>query len=331
MWRPLKKTLATLVPALLLILFIAVMICFLNRWDSMVAITLIPVWAWAAFGMSLSLLSWICFRGPFAAVVFSIWMASGLILSEEPRSLIRELYLHPASRLPEELKTLRVVNVNAEGMEENLRVSTVLKPDIVIIQQAPESEALKQFARDLFGDAHVVITNRSNAFIARGETVNTLGETDSATLHVRILTPDGFLVDITNLDLAPYLPSPQLWKKEVWQRLTATRIENRRLLRHYLGENQLSSGRIGRIVSGGFGTPPGDDVFRPLESAQLTDAFGEAGTGWGNTYPADYPLVRLDQIWASANLRPLRAFTSVNRGSTHRIVVADFAVSLPEN
>ena len=55
MWRPLKKTLATLVPALLLILFIAVMICFLNRWDSMVAVTLIPVWAWAAFGMTLSL------------------------------------------------------------------------------------------------------------------------------------------------------------------------------------------------------------------------------------------------------------------------------------
>ena len=267
MWRPLKKTLATLVPAILLILFIAVMICFLNRWDSMVAITLIPVWAWAALGMTLSLLSWVCFRGPFAAVVFSIWLASGLILSEEPRSLIRELYLHPASRLPEELKTLRVVNVNAEGMEENLRVSTVLKPDIVIIQQAPEGEALNQFARDLFGDANMVITNRSNAFIARGETVNTLGETDSATLHVRMLTPDGFLVDITNLDLEPYLPSPQLWKKEVWQRLTATRVENRRLLRHYLGENQLSSGRIGRIVSGGFGTPPGDDVFRPLESA----------------------------------------------------------------
>ena len=331
MWRSLKKTLATLVPALLLFLFIAVMICFLNRWDSMVTITLIPVWAWAAFGMTLSLLSWICFRGSFAAVVFSIWLASGLILSEEPRSLIRELFLPPASSLPEELRTLRVVNINAEGMEENLRISAVLKPDIVIIQQAPEGDALEKFANDLFGDEHMVVTNRSNAFIARGEMVNTLGETDSATLHVRMLTPDGFLVDITNLDLEPYLPSPQLWKKEVWQRLTTTRVENRRLLRHYLGENQLTSGKIGRIVSGGFGTPPGDDVFRPLESAQLADAFGKAGTGWGNTYPADYPLVRLDQIWASANLRPLRAFTSVNPGSTHRIVVADFAINLPEN
>jgi hypothetical protein len=224
---------------------------------------------------------------------------------------------------------LRIVNVNAVNKEDNLRIISHLEPDIVIIQQAPERTILEEFATDLLGDERMVITNRTNALLARGEMVNTLGESDSATLHVRMLTPKGFLVDITNLDLEPYLPSPKLWQRDVWRRLTQTRIQNRRLLRHYLGENQLTRGTIGRIVSGGFGTPPGDDVFRPLESAQLVDSFGKSGVGWGNTYPADYPLVRLDQIWASGNLEPIRSFTVVNPGSTHRIVISDFAVNSP--
>ena len=301
MWRTLRKTLAVLVPALLLLLFVAVMICFLNRWDSMVAITLIPVWAWATFGMVLSAISWILFRGSFALVIFSIWMASGLILSEEPRSLVRELLT--SSNSDKNSKRLRVVNVNALGNESNLRIISPIDPDLVIIQQAPERGILEEFATDLFGDDRIVITNRRNAFLARGELINTLGETDSATLHVRMLTAHGFLIDVTNLDLAPYLPNPKLWQRRVWKQLTQTRIENRGLIRNYLGENQLTRGTIGRIVSGGFGTPPGDDVFRPLESAQLVDSFSASGIGWGNTYPADYPLVRLDQIWASRNLQ----------------------------
>jgi len=330
MWRHLKKTLSTLVPALLLILFIAVMICFLNRWDSMVAITLIPVWAWAAFGMILSAISWFLFRGPFALVVFSIWMASGLILSEEPRSLVRELFIPATGSQNDEAATLRVVNVNAMGNEENLRSISTFEPDIVIVQQAPECSVLEKFAIDLFGNEYMVVTNWSNAFLARGEIVNTLGETDSATLHVRMLTPAGFLIDVTNIELEPYLPSHKLWQIEVWSRLAQTRVENRRQLRHYLGENQLTSGTIGRIVSGGFGTPPGDDVFRPLESASMVDAFADSGVGWGNTYPADYPLVRLDQVWASPNLKPIKTFTALNPGSTHRIVVADFEIVPPE-
>lgn len=328
MWRTLRKTFAVLVPSLLMLLFVAVMICCLNRWDSMVAITLVPAWAWAAFGMLLSAISWILFRGSLALVSFSIWMASGLILSEEPRSLVRELLTSSSS--DKDSKRFRVVNVNTLGNENNLRIISPIDPDLVIIQQAPERGILEEFATNLFGDDRIVITNRRNAVLARGKLVNTLGETDSATLHVRMLTTHGFLIDVTNLDLAPYLPNPKLWQRRVWRQLTQTRIENRRLIRNYLGENQLTRGTIGRIISGGFGTPPGDDVFRPLESAQLVDSFSASGIGWGNTYPADYPLVRLDQIWASQNLHPLKSFTAINPGATHRIVVTDFEVALPE-
>ncbi|MEM9282708.1 MAG: hypothetical protein AAGA96_12845 [Verrucomicrobiota bacterium] len=330
MWRSLRKSLATMIPAALLIIFIAVMICFLNRWDSIVAITLIPVWTWAAFGMAASFLSWIFFRGPFAVVVFSIWMASGLLLSEEPRSLLRELFSSDDWIKNDQVETLRVINIDAAEEAKTLRTIADLAPDLVVIQRAPERQALEDLAADLYSETHQVVSHRGNALILRGEAVSILREPDSATIHVRLLTPEGWLIDVTNIDLEPYLPSAKLWKPEVWTRLTTTRIQNRRRIRAYLGENQIASGTIGRIVSGGFGTPPGDDVYRPLQSAGMLDAFEEAGTGWGNTYPSDHPLVRLDQIWSSPNLPPLRAKSVLNPGSGHRTVMADLTVKLPD-
>jgi hypothetical protein len=60
----------------------------------------------------------------------------------------------------------------------------------------------------------------------------------------------------------------------------------------------------------------------------MVDSFRLAGEGWGNTYPARFALLRLDQIWSSDNLLSIRSFTQQSTGAKRRIVVSDFR--LPE-
>lgn len=335
MWRQTQKFLAAFVPALLLAIYFVVMTCLMNRWDSMVPITLIPVWAWGLAGAAVSLVGWIVFRGKAILFVFCLWLVSGIAFAEETHGIVRELAASLKTKPEEEEKKtpdlvpLRVVNFNANGDDESLSRLSELAPDIVAIQQAPDGKTLAAFAETLFGADHEVAVNGTNAILARGEFLQVLSETDSETVHARLRTPKGTIVDITNLELEPCLPRLDMWQPAVWNKLIATRLANRKLVRAFLGENELTSGRTGRIVCGGFSTPPGDDVFRPLESTGLIDSYDEAGIGFGNTYPADYAVFRLDQIWVSRNLLPLSVKTLLNPGSDHRTVVCEIEVLKP--
>ncbi|MDF1826472.1 MAG: hypothetical protein P1U68_17640 [Verrucomicrobiales bacterium] len=329
MWRKIQKTLATVIPALLMVVFLIVMVCYLNRWDSMTAITLIPVWAWAAVGMLSCILSWLAFRGMPAVIVFCTWLIVGIAFSEESHGIFRELVQAINRRSPpEEERQLRVINLNAGRNPEAVKRVLDLEPDIVFIQDSPEEKLITEMTNEAFGVERIIFVGSNQAILASGELLNSLSESNGTAIHARIRIPSGFIVDLTSLDLPPCFPSPYLWRPETWKDLTQRRIQNRRLLRNNLGENQITRASTGRIVSGGFNTPAGDDVFRPLESNGLSDAFKSSGTGWGNTYPANCAALRFDQIWASQNLEPYQTFTRLNSVSKHRIVVSDFI--LPE-
>ncbi|MGC8784761.1 MAG: hypothetical protein ACP5RN_10320 [Armatimonadota bacterium] len=51
--------------------------------------------------------------------------------------------------------------------------------------------------------------------------------------------------------------------------------------------------------------------------------FGGAGAGWDNTITNEYPFHRIDQIWLSPNLRPLRVRAYRTQHSDHRIVMCE--------
>lgn len=327
MWRKIQKSLATVIPSLILVVFLIVLACYLNRWDSMTAITLIPIWAWSAVGMLACILSWIVFRGIPSVIVFSIWLVFGITLSEETHGLFRELVqsIDPKAAPPED-RQFRVVSLNAAGSVEALEKAFDLEPDLVIVQNSPRGKEVTALADEEFGSDVSYFVASGQAIIGRGELMATLTGEGGKAIHARLKLPDGFLIDITGIHLDPSHPSPYLWKPGEWKKLTERRIANRRLLRKSLGENRITRSSTGRIVAGGFNTPPGDDVFRPLQSNDLIDTFRRSGTGWGNTYPANYPALRYDQIWSSTNLPPVRATTHRNSLTDHRMVVTDLAL-----
>ena len=76
------------------------------------------------------------------------------------------------------------------------------------------------------------------------------------------------------------------------------------------------------VVCGDFNTPPNARIYRYLTSV-LTDSFRRCGHGLGLSYMRGFPLVRIDHIFVSRNLRPVRCWLPKVSASNHRPVCAD--------
>lgn len=327
MWRKIQKFLETVVPFLLLSGYVLIAVCLLNRWDPVVPLTLVPVWIWAAAGAVISLLSWIACRGFKLGMVFCVFLATAVGFSEETHGILREAIASfqkggEGKDVPP-VDLLRIVTVDCGGRESSLRKAAESEPDVILIQGAPEKILLETVADQLYGLDRSVNLRGTLAILGRGKTLAVQGDGQDRALHVRLKHTSGVVLDITNLNLEGCSPRPDFWKPVVWQELVEARVETRRLVRNHLGEHPLNPALVARIVGGGFGTPPGDDVFRPLQNAGMLDTFAWSGMGFGNTYPSQYPILRLDQIWISPNLVPERSVTRLNPESSHRIVVSE--------
>ena len=88
------------------------------------------------------------------------------------------------------------------------------------------------------------------------------------------------------------------------------------------------SRRSGRpyLLAGDFNNPPRGGFNRHLK-AQMTDAFTQGGLGSGFTFPAKFPVMRIDYAWLSRDVRARRCFTVPTNASDHRATVADVEVS----
>ena len=77
------------------------------------------------------------------------------------------------------------------------------------------------------------------------------------------------------------------------------------------------------LLCGDFNDTPVSYALSALRSAGLTDAFAEAGTGFGGTYIGDLPPMRIDYILHSEEFEALRVEVGEAVLSDHRWVQAD--------
>jgi vancomycin resistance protein VanJ len=76
------------------------------------------------------------------------------------------------------------------------------------------------------------------------------------------------------------------------------------------------------IVGGDFNAPAGDRIYRALPP-RLRSTFRDGGKGWGNTVLNDFPIARIDQIWASDHFRTATVVARKTVNSDHRMVICD--------
>lgn len=327
MRRKSHKLFAIILPLAILLAYCFIGICFLNRWDAMVVVTLIPVWIWTGIGILISLLCWILSRDIFPGAVFLLCLLSLIAFSEETRGIGREVIASMRTESPQitppRSPSLRIATVRCGGSEAVLRRAAESAPDVILVQGAPDKTTLDSVADQIYGNDRSVTSHASLAILARGSTLAVIADPSGKALHVRLRHPSGLILDISDLNFRGCGPRRDMWNPATWNDLTAARITGRRFLRTALGENPITRKDVVRIVGGYFGTPAGDDVYRPLVNNEMVDSFAASGYGWGDTAPPDYPLMRVDQIWISANMTPVKSTAILHPGAPSRMVLSE--------
>lgn len=113
--------------------------------------------------------------------------------------------------------------------------------------------------------------------------------------------------------------SPTAWKEALQAYRSDFRVrgDQARVLRRMLDAEPYPF-----IVCADLNSTPHNWVYHYLARG-LHDAFGEAGQGWGGTFPARFPLVRIDYIFASKDWTVHKAYVDKAVASDHRPVVAE--------
>jgi endonuclease/exonuclease/phosphatase (EEP) superfamily protein YafD len=88
---------------------------------------------------------------------------------------------------------------------------------------------------------------------------------------------------------------------------------------------QLLAGLRGEplVVMGDFNTPSDSVFFDPLRR-DLHSAFETAGTGYAASWPMPFPVLAIDQVWASDSVRVRSCHLAGSSASDHRLVSFTF-------
>ena len=76
------------------------------------------------------------------------------------------------------------------------------------------------------------------------------------------------------------------------------------------------------LIMGDFNDTPGSPAYG-LFTERFQDCCGVAGDWWEKTWPASFPITRIDYIWVSRHFRVLRCYAPHSSASDHLPVIAE--------
>jgi hypothetical protein len=303
-----------------LALLCVVVFAWLFRPDALTAMTVYPPFAWAIPGLLLAMLGaqWRLRRpGLYVAVA---WLLALLVLSEEPRSLVRSL-------LPQRPGGLIIVSMNcAGGSVEAARRAFEREPDVILLQESPALDQIKALAREFYGSSGEAAAGRESSVIVRGHVESLKDGGFYTAARVRFLRM--FPLEVVSLRLQTPPVRFDLWNPEAWRVMRAHRMRQREQVRELNSYLDTVPGDVGIIVGGDFNAVQGDPAPGRL-APRLRDAFDTSGRGWGDTLLPGMPVVRIDQIWLNRHFRPLSTTARDARGSDHRMVICRAELAPP--
>mgnify|MGYP000868109119 FL=1 len=207
-----------------------------------------------------------------------------------------------------------------KGLDKVVDAIREIDPDIAILQEAtmkwePQKRTLKEFEESLpeyeytFSEDRIVLSR----FPILDSRFEWLGPRKSrkrvqlATVRIGDRT-----VTMANVHMLPSDP------RSKWPEIVAHRADEYADLFRVLG------GLTGPVILGGDfnGIAHGPNYARICET--MRDAFAASGSGFGFTVPTELPMRRIDMLFATSELRPVRSWVGSQTASDHRPVVAAF-------
>lgn len=302
---------------------LALSICYAGQSDAVAAVTVFPVWAWLAPGISVAALGLRRRGNRLVFATFAAWFVFLMAFAEEPWGLLRSLT--PPRVDPGRGKALRVVSLNCNVGDAGAAGEVArYRPDVVLLQESPSRGEVEAVARAIFGADAGVVAGVDASVIVRGRVTpaDLSPEQRSFFVQARVRLVSGTEVEVISTRLVPAVFRLDLWSPECWREQARNRRKRRNQLRVIAKRIASLPRELAVIVGGDFNAPQGDAVFRSL-TPRLHDAFREGGRGWGDTVINDLPFLRIDQVWVSGAFRAVNVVARKTRRSDHRMVVCD--------
>ncbi len=302
--------------------------CYWLQPDWLAAATLAPEWFWLLPALALVRAGYRRDQWRLSVVVLGLWLLFTVVFVEEARSLVRFGRSPTAEWIAarEHGRAVRVVSLNCcMGNAKAAAEVAQYGPDIVLLQESPSQDAVEELALELFGAEGDSLWSRDTSILARGQIVPGADHGPSCFTHAGVKLSSGLELDVVSLRLNPPVSRLDFWSPGFWRAHRDNRVKHRRQIQEVMdGLGELpASAHV--IVGGDFNVPADDGALASLRP-RLLDTFRKAGRGWGNTGTNEFPLFRVDQIWASGGFRAESVTARRTVHSDHRVVVCDLVV-----
>lgn len=300
--------------------------------DSLAAFTVFPIWMWGGIGLLLSVLAFCFLRSRLSLMVTAIWAVTLPFAMDEAKVLsnFNHSPIEPDRQKVDGKRNrlIRIATVNCADFGYGNPMDDLRKwnPDIVLIQQAAPSR-VKELSETLYKDGGDFRAHAGNGIITRFEIRQEVINPRTRNQQVTLVLPGGTEIEVVNIHLASAATDLRLWNSES----RATHRSNRNLRLSELSavlqilERSSSFPAKPTILGGDFNSGANDIVHRLLVR-DFEDVFSQVGRGWGNTFHRRFAILRIDQIYATRQLRPVASGVIVSKKTDHRIVIADLAI-----
>lgn len=312
-----------------LLLHVFTVYCFSRQPDRFAAFTVMPIWLWGGFGLLLSTAAYFFLRASLSLIMTAVWAITLLVGADEARVLANfgKSAPLPGQAEPYQGKpVLRVITMNCAAFTHGNPATDLAawQPDIVLVQDAFPFQ-VRQIADVLYGGVGDYRAHQTNGVITRFKITREIRDATRRDQQVTIEFPNSKQIEVVNVHLLTAATDLRLWHKSAWvshRNNRAVRLRELSLTRQVL-EQTTKFPDTPTIFGGDFNAPASDISHRQL-GRDFLDAFAAAGTGWGDTYPRRFPILRIDHVYVTRHFVPVRCRVVETKNSDHRMVVADF-------
>jgi len=331
--RLLRRRLGWTLVGLSLALHLFTVVCYGSQPDFFAAFTVLPIWVWGGIGLALCVVAFHLLHSFRPLVLAAVWIATLLIGSDEARVLANFKNAAPRpgpAEAHEGTPVFRVATVNCALFKYGDPSSDIAawKPDVVLLQDVYPHHAQRVTDVVFAGNGNHCVhqtTKGGVAIATRWKILREIPNPAMRSLQVTIEPPDGHPFEVVNVHLTTAATDLALWRRHAWHDHRMNRaMRLREISMVWQGLKQTTNFPNSPALFGGDFNAGATDIVHRQMSSNSVDAFAAAGTGWGNTYQRRFPILRIDQLYATPHFKPVRCRTVTTRHSDHRMVVADF-------
>ena len=304
-----------------------------QRPDEWAWLTCIPAWCWLVPGLLLLVPA--IGKATWRPALFTLmaWLAFTGFCVEESRSLVRG-WLTAAraestwQQESQSGRAIRVVSLNCSVCNiEAAREAIAQNPDLILLQESPPQAALDTLVKTSFGEAAQMLAGADSSIIVRGKILAiTPAPVTRDFVQARVrLARSGQEIEVFGLRLKPPMVKIDVWTAATRREFAEDRRYRRTSIEALADRLRSVPESVPVIMGGDFNVPAGEPCLNGLKP-RLRDSFDCAGIGWGNT--AIQPIYghRIDQIWTSQQIEPIRVTAGASKFSDHRMVICDLTL-----